>query len=343
VSPRLRSLAGPSLRPPVTAAAALAVLLCTASPSGAAPPAVGGISVAPLTASHRLAFDVRPGERVRARVRVSNTSGTPKHVSLWPTDIDTGGAGGIEFPDRPDPSVARWLRLSARTVDVPAHGTRDVTLTARPPRRFRRGEVYAGIVAVERPARAARLKHVDGVHMRTVVRLGLPVAFRLPGRPTLGVEADGGAFVIDATGTSVDLGLRATGDSRFRRATIDVRLTHDGRTVLHHRNVLADVFPRTSLRYRVPWSASRPAAGAYRLVGVVRPAGAAPARIDLPLTFGAPQARQLQDRTDTAPLPAPGTPAWIVGLVAGLVAVTLACAAALVRTRRRLRPPPVGA
>jgi hypothetical protein len=327
----------------VAAAGALAVLLCTASASEAAPPAAGGISVSPVTAGHRLAFDVRPGQRVRARVRVTNTSGVVRRVKLWPTDIGTGGAGGMDFPDRPDPAVARWLRLSAETVEVPAHGARDVTLTARPPRRFTHGEVYAGIVAVERHARAAGTVRAEGVRVKTVVRLALPVRFALPGPRTYGIEADGGAFAIDATGTSVDLGLRATGDSRFRRTTIDVRLTHGGRTVLHHRNVLADVFPRTALHYRIPWTGRPPAAGAYRLVGTARPAGGAPARIDLPLSFGAPQARQLQERTSTAPLPAPGTPVWIVGLMAGLAAVTLGFAAALVRARRRLRRPPVGA
>lgn len=298
-------------------------------------PGAGGVSITALTPSHRLHFDTRPGAEVRARLRVSNSSGQRQVVSVWPTDITTAAAGGIEFPLQPGHEIDRWMHLSRHTVALPPGGHRDVVLTARVPDRSSAGERFAGVVATRRTG--AHVTTQTGVRIRTVIRLALPVSMRLPNPGTRSVTAQSAHFFFDALGTGIALRLGSPGTERIRSTILNLRLVRDGRIVLSHHAQLADIFPGTTFEYRIPWEQRQPATGDYRLVGTVAPQGAPTVDVDLPLHFGSPQERALQSVTRTAPLRGDGTPAWVVAVAAAATALMVAFAVAYVRLRRRMR------
>jgi hypothetical protein len=311
------------LRHGLTAAALAAVSFTAAGAAQAAAPAPGGISMAPLTPNHTMVFAARPGETVRARVRLTNTSGRDRSVVLRATDLATAAGGGMDFPDRAPHAGGSLLRLGAPIVRVPAHGRRDVAVTARLPRAARHGDLYAGLTAVDASAHAATAR-TPGVSLRRVVRLALPVAFRLPGSRTHRLTIAGGAFAVDALGTHVDLRLHGAGNAKVERTAVDLRLERDGHTLVTHRGSLAAVYPGTTFAYRIPWLTQRPVRGTYHVVGTLHPEGGPAVPFDLPVTFGRREAAALKSQTTVVAADGgSGNGSWLVlaaeaGLMAGL-------------------------
>ena len=279
----------------------------------------------------------KPGETLRARVRLQSTSRRDRTVLLTGADARTAAAGGLDFGQygetRSSRGTSRWLELSRSRVRLPAGGVVDVPFSVRVPTSARSGEHFAGVVAFQRPPQAK-----DGgpkFQLRFVSRVAVTVQVTVPGPRRPALELKDKRVAIAPTGASLALDLRNSGNTLIPKTTGRVTVRQKGRD-LFNRSVQIDAFvPDTGVTYTVPWKGV-PVEGEYEVEGFLEPEGAAPLSLNGTVKFGRERIREFEQETGRPAIEGGGPPiALIAGLAAAVVALAL-LAIAYVRLRRRL-------
>jgi hypothetical protein len=311
-----------------------------ASPSAARGAAKGparvGFSVAPV-GTPSLRFAARPGATISGRVRVENLGARSRTVRLTASDLVTADTGGASFPATPPKAIGKWLKLDREKLRLPAHGGVTVGFRALVPAHAGAGEHYAGIVAVDTAEAAAALvpSTAGGVRVRHLTRLALPVRLTLPGPRVARVALTDVRFGVDASGSSLRIGMRNNGNRLIRATGIDLRVSKDGRRLLSIRDEIRDFIPSTAISYPAAWSGEL-RRGVYRVTGVLRPEGGPPIRVDRKVSFTPELADQFKRETGAPAAPGDGQPIFIWGALTFALAVAGAVTVAHVRLRSRL-------
>ncbi|HWH92430.1 MAG TPA: hypothetical protein VNT03_01100 [Baekduia sp.] len=266
-------------------------------------PAGVGFSVAPV-GRPSLRFDARPGETITGRVRVENFDRRARTVRLVGADLVTADTGGPTFPTTAPAGAGRWLTLERPLVRLPAQGSRTVPFHATMPPDATSGQHFAGIVAVDAgDAAAARApaKKARGVSVRRLTRLALPVRLTAPGVLVSHLAMTDLAFDVDASGSSLRVGLRNDGNRIVRTTGINLKVSQGGRRLLMIDEEIQDFIPASAISFPAAWPGQLKR-GTYRVTGVIRPKGAAAIRVDQDVIFGAKLAERLERKTgDRAP------------------------------------------
>ena len=282
-------------------------------------------------------YDAKPGETVRGRVRVRNIAGESRVAYLRTVDAKTAATGGVEYgsQSRPPRGTGRWIRLGARTLNLPAGAAVEVPFTARVPRDARRGDQLAGIVAFGKPPPPSRARG-GRFRLRFVSRLAIAVQFRLPGKREPRLELrDAGVQVLPA-GASLALRLANTGNTLIPKTSGRVTVSTAGKT-LFSRPVRLDSFvPKTELVYALPWL-GRPVEGDYEVTGEIRPAGAKPIEVDTKVRFGKERIREFRKETGRPAVEAQGTSPLLIAFLGAIIVALTVLAAAYLRLRRKVR------
>lgn len=177
------------------------------------------------------------------------------------------------------------------------------------------------------------------ITIRRVSRLAQPVTIRLPGKLTRAL-ALGRADIDDrSTGPALDLKLRPTGNVLIEDADLRLRVLRQARTVFTHAQTLGQLFPGSPVALRIPWD-GKLQPGPYRVLGIVRPAGAPVVRIDTVVALR--PATPLPTTTPGAvEEPVPGSavelPAWLRAALGGVALTLLVLAVAVAALWRRSR------
>jgi hypothetical protein len=208
----------------------------------------------------------------------------------------------------------------------------------------RTGQHFAGIVAVdtgEAAAARAPAKKGRGVSVRHLTRLALPVRLTAPGPLAAHLALTRLDFSVDASGSSLRVGLRNDGNRIVRTTDIALQVSGGGRRLLAVDEKLQDFIPASGVSFPVAWP-GRLRQGTYRVTGVIRPKGGPPVRVDRNVTFGTTLADRLERKTGAAVAPDDGQPVWIWIALGVLVAAIGGITVAYVRLRRALgrTPPP---
>jgi hypothetical protein len=314
--------------------ASLALAAIAAAPAAAAPPASSPATFAltPVGRPGALLLHGAAGRVLHGAVDVRNVSGHRVTVVLRPADIRTASNGNADYVTAPLSLAGRWLRLAATTVGLAPHAVRQVAFTLSIPKGTRGASHYAGIVAVDAAelARPARKVSTDKAFSFSFVdRQALPLTIRLPGPLSRSLALRSLAITVEPAGAGLVLGLVPGGSDLIGSARVSLRVLRGSRTVLTDNSTLGQLFPGSRLDLRIPW-VGRPTKGSYRVVGVIRPVGAAPIYIDQTIGFSPAKASEFARETTpaaTAPVATPPSmPLWVwmaLGLSASLLAVLL--------------------
>jgi hypothetical protein len=308
---------------PRSQARALALLAVLALAATAAAPAAAATS--PSMATFALTAVGRPGAMLlrgipgrvlRGAVDVRNVSAHRITVTLDPADIRTASNGNADYVTAPLAKAGRWLRLAARTVHLARHAVRQVAFTLSIPGGTVGASHYAGIVATDAAqvaAAAHRIPVSKSFSFNFVTRQALPMTVRLPGplSRTLALRSLG--ITVQPAGAGLVLGLLPGGSDLIGSTRVNLRVLRGSRTILTDTSTLGQLFPGAGLDFRIPW-VGQPTKGTYRVVGVIRPAGAAAIYIDQTIGFSPAKVTQLARETPpgaTTPGPTPpSTPVW---------------------------------
>jgi len=317
-------------------AACAAASSAHASGAGGQPAGVG-FSVAPV-GRPALRFDLRPGQTITGRVRVENLDRRPRTLRLTSADLVTADTGGPSFPQTLRAGAGTWLTLDRSLVRLPARGGRTVAFRATMPAKARTGQHFAGILAVdtgEAAAARAPAKKARGVSVRHLTRLALPVRLTAPGALVTHLSVTRLAFSVDASGTSLRVGLRNDGNRIIRTTDIDLNVSSAGRRLRVVDEKLQDFIPASAISFPAAWRGPLKR-GTYRVTGVIRPEGGPAVRVDQNVTFGAKLADRLERKTGDAPATAAGQPVWLWFAFGALLMAIGGVTTAYVRLRRAL-------
>jgi hypothetical protein len=287
-----------------------------------------------------LRFQAKPGATITGHVRVQNLAARPRTVRLAASDLVTADTGGPSFPAATPNAIGTWLKLDRDEVRLTAHAGTTVAFRARVPAQTKPGEHYAGIVAVDAAqADAARkpAKARGRVSVHQLARLALPVRLTVPGPLSTRLALTKLRFGVDASGSSLRIGLRNAGNQIIRQTAIDLEVTtQDGRSLLEIREDVSDFITGSEISYPAAWRGPLKR-GSYRVTGVIRPRGGPPLRVDQTIAFTPKLADKLKRKTGRPAAPNDGQAIWM--WVALAMALTAACVitVAYLRLRRRLR------
>jgi len=323
--------------------ALLALAAFAAAPAPAAAPSAPKAATFALTAvsqSGALRLHGAPGRTVRGAVLVRNVSRKRIAVRLQPAEIRNATNGNADYVTTRPSGAGRWVKLAATTVRLAPKASRRIAFSVRIPAQARGASHYAGIVALDAAdlAAAARDKKrkAKTFTISRISRQALPITIRLPGPLARSLALRTVKLVAQPAGAGLVLGLRPGGNVLIQSAPIRLRVSRGARTILRHASTLGQLFPRSSLDFRIPW-AGRPSEGSYRVRGVIRPKGAAPVYIDRTVTFTAAKVTELKHETPPpAQSEAPGLPMWVWVALAGAAVLLIALSLAFWRFARRV-------
>jgi hypothetical protein len=118
---------------------------------------------------------VNPGTTIRRRVMVTNLSGLPQRISVYPAAAAVD-AGGFDFaPGRTGNELTSWVRLDRSKLDLSAGGAEMVWVTVAVPRTASAGERYAVLwaqVGGSGTDRSANVHHVGRAGIRIYLSVG---------------------------------------------------------------------------------------------------------------------------------------------------------------------------
>ena len=266
-------------------AALLGLTLAAVSAAGAhaasAPSSrTAAISLSAVGTGGGLLLEGAPGSVLRGAVRVQNLSGETVTVALQAADIRTGGNGSADYVTSALSQAGRWLSLGSPAATLAAHEQREIQFTLSVPA-GESGSHYAGIVAVNQaelaPARQAHSAGIGG-QISTVAREAIPITVRLPGAPTRSLALRSAKIAAGPFGAALMLGLLPGGNVLIQAAHVQLSVMRGSRTLFSYSGTLGQLFPGSSLDYRIPWVGT-PTPGSYRVLGVVSAQGAAPLRL----------------------------------------------------------------
>jgi hypothetical protein len=306
------ALAAPAAAPAAAATAARAPAFALSSDGAAGPLRLHG------TAGHVL----------RGAVRLRNLSRRPITVRLQPADIRTAANGNADYLTTRLSGAGRWLRLAATTVPLAPRETRRIAFTVRVPAGAHGASHYAGVVAVDTAelasAGARTATKAKSFSFQRINRQAVPLTVRLPGPLTRSLTLRSLRIAVAPAGAGLVLGLLPGGSRLIDDARVQLRVLRGSRTVFAHASTLGQLFPGSGLDFRIPWP-GRPTQGSYRVVGVIRPTGAAAVQIDQTVDFSPATATRLDRETTPAAPPLPGMPVWVwvAFAAAGIVLVAL--------------------
>jgi hypothetical protein len=321
--------------------AALALAAPAAAPASAtAPPSSTPATFALYPVGPAGVLRGAPGRVLRGAVRVRNVSGRRITVVLQRADIRTASNGNADYITQKLSQTGRWLHLGAATVRLAPRALREIPFTVSVPRRTRGAAHYAGIVAVD----AAELADTSGAKkaksksfsFRRVNRQALPLTIRLRGPLTRSLAMRSLEVAVAPAGAALVVGLLPGGSALIQAASIRLRVLRGARTVLTHASTLGQLFPRSGLDYRIAWH-GRPTSGSYRVVGVIRPKGAAAVQIDRTVRFTPDKVTELaHEAPPIAREPAASLPTWVWLALGTAAALMIALSLAVWRLQRRL-------
>jgi hypothetical protein len=298
-----------------------------------APPAAAGAVPPPKAPTFALSTDARvlsgkPGRVLHGAVLVRNLTRHPVAVRLQAADIRNATNGNADFVSTNPSGAGRWLHLSVSTLRLLAGGTGRVTYTVSIPASATGASHYAGIVAVDRAdlarAPAPRRAKRTSFTFKRINRQALPLTVRLPGPRSHRLVLRSVKLSVQPAGAGLVLGIVPRGSELIPRTDLDLRVSRGLRTILTHSASLGQLFPDSTLDYRIPWE-GRPTEGTYHVVGVIRPEGAPAVRIDRTVTFTADSSEELERETPPGPQ-APALPLWmwiVLGAAGTLLTVAL--------------------
>jgi hypothetical protein len=328
--------------PRFVAACGIVVASAAAIPASAA---AGPLSILSADGSSSYALEIEAGHRVRAAVQIFNSSRTDRVVRLATVPLGAATAGGVTYGARAGRGPSGWVRLTAKTVRVPAKGSEVVSFMAEAPDEPGRGDRYAGITAVDvadvrRAERGTSASKRPTASMSRITRYALPIRFRLPGARKARLTLQGLRSHTDAGGGGIAFDLAGTGTKLIGSAKVDLRIAQDGRTVKTVHGTLGQIVPESRFAYDVPLPGVPE--GEYVVTGTIRPEGAPAIALDRRVRFSTQETsgveRQIEETLPNA-VTRTELPPWALMAAA---AITLLLAVALVglligRRRRRRR------
>jgi hypothetical protein len=282
-----------------------------------------------------------PGRVLHGEVLVRNVSPNAITVRLQAADIRNAANGNADYVTAKPSGAGRWVRLAAGTVHLESHAVRRVGYTVRIPRGTGGATHYAGIVAIDAADLATAAHHrkstgSGGFSFSRVNRQALPLTIRLPGRLMRSLALHSLKIVVRPVGAGLVLGLRPGGTVLIQSAPVKLRVLRGRRTVFSYASTIGQLFPDDGLDFRIAWK-GRPTKGSYRVVGVIRPKGAAPVYINQTIVFSPARAAALKQQTVAVGLPpSPGMPMWV--WLALSAAATLLVALSLTVWKLKRRP-----
>jgi hypothetical protein len=142
---------------------------------------------------------VSPGDTIRRRVEVTNTSDLPHRIALYPAAATVDETGFSFAPDRAGNDLTTWVRLERTGMTLPAGSQEMVWATIAVPRTAPAGERYAvlwaQVAATTDPA--ANVRNVGRVGVRIYLSVGAG------GEPASGFEIDGVTGARDPAGVPI--------------------------------------------------------------------------------------------------------------------------------------------
>lgn len=136
-------------------------------------------------------LDVEPGELVREVVSIANLTDEPLRLRIYPADAyntPRDGAFALRRHDEPRRDVGAWVRLPARTHQVPIGMRVDIPFVLRVPHNAEPGDHVGGIVALN--TRVESSSSSGSVDVDILRAVGVRIYARVQGRalPKLSVE-----------------------------------------------------------------------------------------------------------------------------------------------------------
>jgi hypothetical protein len=299
------------------------------APSAAAQGAV--FSITPVNQQPYFVFKGVPGRTLHGAVRVVNDSSVAGRVSLYAVDATTGQTSGAVYlsPGARRRDVGRWVRLSAHSLWLAAHGSRTVSFVVSVPRGSPGGQHLGGLVAAPIEARETQTrragKRAFQVKIRQIAIVAVQVS--LPGAAVqrMGIRS------LAASGQpryqTLLVGLANTGNTLVKGAG-RLTISGHGRRVLDSAFALDRFVPRTHVAFPVYVRGKRVPPGRYVAVVSIRYGHGHTLRRVFGLTISAGQVRRTYG-TNAASLGGgqPGNaapPGWALGLGAlALVGVSV--------------------
>ncbi|MEU9889815.1 hypothetical protein [Sphaerisporangium sp. NPDC051011] len=161
---------------------------------------------------------VNPGTTFSRRLQVTNSSPQRQHVQLYAAAADIKHGRFTFAPGRTPNELTSWITLNRPAIDVPPHGSGEVTATVSVPEPTIKGERYAVIwaqVSTGKPTAKRNIALVNRVGVRTYLDVGPegepPSRFRIgevvpqrldDGRPSVAAAVRNmGERAIDLVGT----------------------------------------------------------------------------------------------------------------------------------------------
>jgi hypothetical protein len=324
--------------------ALLALAAFAAAPAAAAAPAQPAVAFAlsPAAAGSSIRLNGSPGRVLHGAVLVRNLSDDAVTVILERADIQNASNGNANYVTTPVAATGRWLRLGAARVRLAAHASQQVTYTISIPADAAGGSHYAGIVAINAadlitPAVRGKSKGRAFTIYR-VSRQALPLTVRLPGQLSRGLALRSAGVSAEPIGAGLVLGLLPEGNELTEDATLNLRVLRGERTIFTYASTLGQLFPGSAVNFRIPWHGT-PTAGAYHLIGTIRPAGSAVIHINRTIQFTPRGAAQLNRVTPpTAQQRTAGVPGWVEIVLALGAMLLIGLSLAVWKLSRRARP-----
>jgi hypothetical protein len=321
--------------------AALALAASGAAPVSAASlsSAKGAFTLSAVGTTSSVSLHGAPGGMLPGAVLVRNVSRDTITVILQRADIRNASNGNADYVTTHLSGTGRWLRLRAGRVRLAPGTSRQVAYTVSVPRAAAGGSHYGGIVAINAADLAAatargRAKGRE-FSFSLVSRQALPLTIHLPGRLSRSLSLRSVKLVTAPIGAGLVLGLHPGGSELTEQAQVRLRALRGKRVVFTSTSTLGQLFPGGSLNYRIFWP-GRPTKGTYRIVGTIRPQGAATIDVNKVIKFtGALATRQARETPPAIQPAAAGTPGWMLIALGVATALLIALPTAVWKLARR--------